>query len=159
MANQTYRKHFAPLIEQYKVGGTGGDLTASIYLAEAGSMVFVCKFINTSVESVKLRESKLTRVLYKAVYVATKTYIKCKELSVSEKLVIINNMDAQPLVARTKLAEQLSIPVPMLNNIMANTKNVLQQYVTSQQSRKRVKLINMKRLNQYFWSGLGRNRH
>jgi transposase len=69
----------------------------------------------------------------------TKTNIKCKVLSVSEKLEIIKKVDTQLHVTCTKVAEQFSIPASTLNNIIANKKNILQQCVTSQPGRKKLK--------------------
>jgi hypothetical protein len=66
----------------------------------------------------KLHEINLTRVLCTVVHMATKINIKCKALSVSEKLEIIKKADAQPYVMYTKAAEQLSITVSTLNNIV-----------------------------------------
>jgi hypothetical protein len=57
---------------------------------------------------------------------ATKANIKCKVLSVSEKMEIIETVDAQPHVKCIKVAKQFSILVSTLNNIMANKKNILQ---------------------------------
>jgi hypothetical protein len=62
---------------------------------------------------------------------AAKTNIKCKALSVSEKLEVIKKVDAQPHVTCTKVAEQLTIPASVLNSIMAKKKNILLQCVSS----------------------------
>jgi hypothetical protein len=59
-------------------------------------------------------------MLYAAVYMATKTNIKCKVLPVSEKLAIIMKVDAQPLVMCTEVVKQLCMPLSKLNNIIAN---------------------------------------
>jgi hypothetical protein len=66
---------------------------------------------------------------------ATKTNMKHKAFSVSEKLGFIKKVDAQPHVMHTKFVEQLSIPVSILNN-MASKKNIPQQCVTIQPGRK-----------------------
>jgi hypothetical protein len=49
------------------------------------------------------------------------------------------NMDTQPYVTHTNVAEKLGIPSSVLNNIMANKKNILHQYVTSHPGRKKLK--------------------
>jgi plasmid maintenance system antidote protein VapI len=67
---------------------------------------------------------------------ARKTNMKHKALSVSEKLGIIKKVVTQPHVMHTEFAEQLSIPVSILNNIMANKKNIPQQCVTIQRGGK-----------------------
>jgi hypothetical protein len=69
---------------------------------------------------------------------ATKDNIKHTALSVSEKMEIIKKVDAQTHVMHKKVAEQLSTPASTLNN-MANKKNILQQCVTSQPGRKKLK--------------------
>jgi hypothetical protein len=60
---------------------------------------------------VKLHESNVSCVLLIAVCISTKTNIKHKMLSLSEKLEMIKKVDAQPHVTCTKVAEQLSIPM------------------------------------------------
>jgi hypothetical protein len=47
-------------------------------------------------------------------------------------------MGAQTHMQVTKVAEQLHKPVSVLNNIMANKKNILWQCVTIQPGRKKV---------------------
>jgi hypothetical protein len=61
---------------------------------------------------------------------ATKTNMKCNT-SVSEKQEIVEKEDAQSHV-HTKVAEQLSIPLVTVNNIMVNKSKVLQQCVSTQ---------------------------
>jgi hypothetical protein len=61
-----------------------------------------------------------------------------KVSSVSEKLEISKNVDAQPRVTCTKVTEQISVLLSMLNNIMVNKKNLLQQCITVQKGRKKV---------------------
>jgi hypothetical protein len=56
---------------------------------------------------------------------ATKTNVKHEALSVSEKLEIVQKVDAQPDVTCAKVLEQLSISLSVLNNIMMNKKNIV----------------------------------
>jgi hypothetical protein len=65
-----------------------------------------------------------------AVCIATKIDIKHSALPVSEKLEIIKKVYAQSHVMHAKVAEQLSIPVSVVNNIMVIKKNIHQQCVT-----------------------------
>jgi tRNA G26 N,N-dimethylase Trm1 len=64
---------------------------------------------------------------------------KAKALSVSVKLETIQKVDAEPYVTCTKFAEELSIPVSMLNHITSNMKNTTQQCVTTHPSRNKLK--------------------
>jgi hypothetical protein len=60
-----------------------------------------------------------------AICMVTKTNIKCMALSVPEKLEIIKKVESQSYVMQKKIMEQLRIPVSVLDNIMANKKNIL----------------------------------
>jgi hypothetical protein len=82
---------------------------------------------------------------------ATKTNIKRELLPIPEKL------DAQPYMMHTKVAELLSIPVSMQNNIMANKKNILQQYTTSHPGRKKLKTSKYEQTESVLMYGLGKN--
>jgi hypothetical protein len=55
-------------------------------------------------------------------------------LSVTEK----PEVGDQPYVTCTKVVEQFSTPVSILNNIMVNKKSILQQCVTTQPARKKI---------------------
>jgi hypothetical protein len=49
------------------------------------------------------------------------TNMKCNT-SVSEKQEVVKKVGAQPCVVHTKVAEQLSMPLVTINNIMVNKK-------------------------------------
>jgi hypothetical protein len=51
--------------------------------------------------------------------------IKHKTLSVSEKLNIISKVDGTPNAPRTKIAEELGIPVVTLHTVMYNRNKIL----------------------------------
>jgi hypothetical protein len=55
---------------------------------------------------------------------ATKTNVKCKALSVSEKLEGIQKVDAEPHVTCAMVVEQFNI-LSVLNNVMVNKKNIV----------------------------------
>jgi hypothetical protein len=65
--------------------------------------------------------------------------IKCKPLSVSEKLNIISKVDGTPNASRTKIAEELGIPVATLHTVMCNRNRILKQSLTEQLNRKKMK--------------------
>jgi plasmid maintenance system antidote protein VapI len=67
---------------------------------------------------------------------ATKSKTEHKALSVSEKMEIIKKVDAEPQVTHTKVVKELNIPLATLNNIMANKKNIHQNFLTSQTGRR-----------------------
>lgn len=64
---------------------------------------------------------------------AKQSVIKCKALSMSEKLKIIKKVDVQPY--DTKDSWQIAILVLMLKSIMANNKKLFQQCVIAQPAR------------------------
>jgi hypothetical protein len=53
--------------------------------------------------------------------------IKCKPLSISEKLSITSKVDGTPNAPRTKIAKELGIPVKTLHTIMYNRNKILKQ--------------------------------
>jgi hypothetical protein len=63
-------------------------------------------------------------------------------------------MQVQPHVMRTKVAEQLGVPVSMLNNIMTNKKNIPQQHVTPQPGRKKLKTSKYEKTESVFTASL-----
>jgi hypothetical protein len=65
--------------------------------------------------------------------------IKCKPLSVSEKLNIISKVDGTPNAPRTRIAEELRIPVTTLHTVMYNRNRILKQSLTQQLNRKKIK--------------------
>jgi len=69
----------------------------------------------------------------------SKTGIKRKPLSLSEKLHIIQKVDGFPSVPRTKICKELGIPVSTVNTIMLNRNKILKQLLTQQPGRKRMK--------------------
>lgn len=69
----------------------------------------------------------------------SKTGIKRKPLSLSEKLHIIQTVDGFPSVPRTKISKELGIPVSTVNTIMLNRSKILKQSLTQQPGRKRMK--------------------
>jgi hypothetical protein len=69
----------------------------------------------------------------------SKTGIKRKPLSLSEKLHIIQTVDGFPSVPRTRISKELVIPVSTVNTIMLNRSKILKQSLTQQPGRKRMK--------------------
>jgi hypothetical protein len=65
--------------------------------------------------------------------------IKCKPLSISEKLNIISKVDGTPNAPCTKTAEELGIPVATLHTVMYNRNKILKQSLTEQLNRKKIK--------------------
>jgi hypothetical protein len=51
--------------------------------------------------------------------------IKCKSLSISEKLNILSKVDGTPNAPHTKIAEELDIPVARLQTVMYNRNKIL----------------------------------
>lgn len=84
-------------------------------------------------------------IIYRCIYGYK---IKYKTYSVInfEKLEAIKKVDAQPHVMYTKVEEQLSIPMSMLNNILVN-KYFSNAYILSE-TEKSYKLLDMRGLNQ-----------
>jgi hypothetical protein len=65
--------------------------------------------------------------------------IKCKPRSISEKLNIISKVDGTPNAPRTKIAEELGIPVAALHTVMYNRNRILKQSLTEQLNREKIK--------------------
>jgi hypothetical protein len=65
--------------------------------------------------------------------------IKCEPLSISGKLNNISKVDGTPNGPRTKIAEELGIPVATLHTGMYNRNKILKQSVTEQLNRKKIK--------------------
>jgi hypothetical protein len=65
--------------------------------------------------------------------------IKHKPLSISEKLNIISKVYGTPNAPRTRIAEELSIPVATLHTVMYNRNKILKQSLTEQLNRKKIK--------------------
>jgi hypothetical protein len=57
--------------------------------------------------------------------------IKRKPLSISEMLNIISKVDGTPNATRTKIAEELGIPVATLHTVMYNRNKILKQSLTT----------------------------
>jgi hypothetical protein len=75
----------------------------------------------------------------------------------TEVLAVPEKLDAQLHMIYTKVAEQLTIPVSTQNNVMANRKNILQQCVTSQPGRKKLKIEKYVKTESLLLYGLGKN--
>jgi hypothetical protein len=67
------------------------------------------------------------------------TEIKCKPLSISDKLNSISKVAGTPNAPRTKIGEELGIPVSTLHTIMSNRNRILKQSLTEQLDRKKIK--------------------
>jgi hypothetical protein len=65
--------------------------------------------------------------------------IKRKPLSISEKLNIISKVHGTPNAPRSKIAEELGIPVTRVHTVMSNGNKILKQSVTEQLNRKKIK--------------------
>jgi hypothetical protein len=85
--------------------------------------------------------------------------IKRKPLSISEKLNIISKVDGTPNAPRTKIAEELRIPVAALHTVMYNRNKILKQSLTEQLNRKKIKTAKYEKWKQFLWSGCDENRH
>jgi hypothetical protein len=65
--------------------------------------------------------------------------IKCKPLSISEKLNIVSEVDCTPNAPHIKIAEKLCIPMATLYTIMYNRNKIVKQSLTEQLNRKKIK--------------------
>jgi hypothetical protein len=65
--------------------------------------------------------------------------IKCKPLSISEKLNIKSKVDGTPNAPHTKISEELGISVTILGTVMYNRNKILKQSLTEQLNRKKIK--------------------
>jgi hypothetical protein len=64
--------------------------------------------------------------------------IKCKSLSISEKLNIISKVDGTPNAPDTKISEELGISVTTLDTVMYNGNKILKKSLTEQLNRKKI---------------------
>jgi hypothetical protein len=75
----------------------------------------------------------------------------------TELLAVPEKLGAQLHMIHIKVAEQITIPVSMQNNVMANKKNILQQCVTSQPRRKKLKTEKYVKTESVLLYGLDKN--
>jgi hypothetical protein len=85
--------------------------------------------------------------------------IKHKPLSIYEKLNITSKVDGTPNALRTKIAEELGIPVTTLHTVIYNRNRILKQSLMEQLNRKKIKTTKYEKVEQFLWSGSDKNGH
>jgi hypothetical protein len=68
------------------------------------------------------------------------TGIKCTPLTKAEELIIISKVDGTPNARRIKTAEELGIAMTTLNTIMPNRNKILEQSLSAQLDKKKIKI-------------------